>query len=209
MYFDKLDQLQHVHGVFTLCWRFKGDGADPWTVRVNAFKSGDEKAIRGACAVSAKALAGLNWSKYMPGAVVPAISSKDTSCQPSHPVYALGNHIASSIKFAWLPNALSKTVHKSLHLLNTAGERDNEVRGAYSSKIRLDSVRTVLLVDDFCTRGSTLSDAGRAIKEAAPNVDIWGFTLGKTEKLSFAAEHGCNLDNTHVPAQWAAWWDNA
>lgn len=208
MYFRTLDALTHVSGVYTLCWRFKDGGLDPWTQRVNAFKAGDSRAVRGACRVSAAALRSLNWTSFAPVGVTCAISSGETSLRAGQPLHVLGESVARTLGWRWLPDLLSKQVHRSLHSIPNAVERDQAVDGAYAAGPAA-GLKTLILLDDFCTRGSTLSDAGRAIKSSNPGLVLFGFALGKAETIAFAAQNGVTIGNDHVPVEWAELWDNA
>lgn len=208
MYFRKLDALQHVRGVYTLCWRFKDGGTDAWTQRVNAFKSGNPQAVRGACRVAAEAVGSLSWNDFAPVGITTAISSADTAIRPGQPLYTLGDHLARSLTWKWLPELLSKKPHRSLHSIHNASERDQAVDGAYSATA-VRGLKTLILLDDFCTRGSTMTDAARAILEADRNLIIFGLALGKAETLAFAAQQGVTLNNDQVPGDWADWWDHA
>lgn len=208
MYFHTLDALQRVQGVYTLCWRFKDSWTDPWTLRVNAFKSGNTQAVRGASRICVDAVGSLDWNAFQPVGIATAISSGETCARPGQPLYVLGEHLAGALGWKWVPDLLSKKPHRSLHSIPNASERDQTVDGAYAAT-SVRGLKTIVLLDDFCTRGATLSDAARAILEVERNITIFGLALGKAETLAFADQQGVTLNNDHVPGDWADRWDHA
>jgi hypothetical protein len=208
MFFSSLDNCNF--GVFTVAYRFKDDSREGWTDRLNTFKFGyaaaGDQAVRGAYAVLSTALAKMTFPG--PVALVSAISSKDTTLDPNSRLARLGAALAGALRWTWAPQALSKRAHRSLHGLKAGADRDAEVANAYQA-LNFNQFGTVLVLDDFATRGSTLADIGRAIRVHAPKVTIYGVALGKTEKAAYWASMNRPIDNSHVPQHLAALWDNA
>ena len=54
----------------------------------------------------------------------------------------------------------------------------------------------VIVVDDFCTRGATLADIARAIRESNPGWKVQAASLAKAER---AAYWKGELTNAHIP----------
>jgi hypoxanthine-guanine phosphoribosyltransferase len=61
----------------------------------------------------------------------------------------------------------------------------------------------VLVVDDFCTRGATLADIARAIRESNPGWKVQPASLAKAER---AAYWKGELTNAHIPDVLDAIW---
>ena len=77
--------------------------------------------------------------------------------------------------------------------------------GYESSAIDAD---TILVFDDFITRGSTLSHIAQAILRENPRVRVYGLALCKTEGRGFNKDRfGVELSNDHVPGEWRTLWD--
>ena len=64
----------------------------------------------------------------------------------------------------------------------------------------------VIVVDDFCTRGATLGDIARAIRESNPGWKVQGASLAKAER---AAYWKGELTNAHIPNVLDAVWRRA
>ena len=61
----------------------------------------------------------------------------------------------------------------------------------------------VIVVDDFCTRGATLADIARAVRESNPGWKVQGASLAKAER---AAYWNGELTNAHIPDYLDANW---
>lgn len=64
----------------------------------------------------------------------------------------------------------------------------------------------VIVVDDFCTRGATLADITRALRESNSGWQIQPASLAKTER---AAYWQGELTNAHIPDALEAAWRGA
>lgn len=202
MYFRALDAYDEA-GVLTLGWRITDRWDDPWTARFNAFKSRDARAIRAAKAVIATALQRITFGNEPLGMVAGAISSSKEQLEPADPVWQLGAAAAEALRAPFRPEVLRKQTHKSLHNLSGAAARAAEVNGKYIAT-GVGDPKTVLVVDDFVTRGNTLADIARAIAANATGpVKVYGLALGKTERASWMQD----ISNDHVPARLAQIWD--
>lgn len=205
MYFQSLDNAPTVPA-FTLAYRFTDNGWDEWTQRLNKFKAGDAAAIQGACRAMHKMLSGFPFGTSV--FVTAAIPSGETTLPAQAGVYILGKYLSDSLGFTWCPQLLTKRVHRKLHNLYEATERDAEVAGAYTASAPPIAPGVVLILDDLITRGSTLNSAATAIKVVAPAAKILGLAPGKTERQSYWADRGTPITNAHVPAALAHAWDN-
>ena len=61
----------------------------------------------------------------------------------------------------------------------------------------------VIVVDDFCTRGATLSDIARAVRESNPGWKVQGASLAKAQR---AAYWKGKLTNLHISDELDAIW---
>ena len=64
----------------------------------------------------------------------------------------------------------------------------------------------MIVVDDFCTRGATLADIARAVRESNPGWRIQPVSLAKAER---AAYWKGELTNAHIPDVLDATWRGA
>lgn len=206
MHFAHLDGAgADLDGAYTIGYRITDDGADPWTARFNRFKAKDQAAfIGGAHSVAAGMPALLKSLGVDPkdAVIVPALGSGETEASPKGQLSIMSNRIGEVTGASVAGGTLSKQVHKPIHNMYAAAERDAELdKAAYvSSKVK---AKHVFVVDDLITRGSTLSRIATAIKAANPGVKkVYGIALGKTERRAFWG----NLDNNHVGQAWDDRW---
>lgn len=180
-----------------------------WTSRFNAFKQGHPAAVAAGIRAMQAGFQGATRAGMRiraPVVVVGAISSADTALQVQCPVWQLGAALAADFGWEWRPDALSKSVHRSLHGLRGAGTRDTEVAGRYRAE-RVDGTEgTFLIVDDLCTRGATLAEVGRALRAASPDCITLATAVAKTENSRYWAGRG-GIDNSHIPAELDRAWD--
>jgi len=207
MHFQNMDNLRNFH-VYSLAWRFTDNPADPWTRRMNAFKENEPQAVGAACAVMSQATSRITWGQTgRRFTLVSAIPHAETALPQTAALFQLGQTVAANNGWEWEPNALSKNPHQSLHnMRGGCAQRDAEVAGKYAARTGFNS-DFILILDDFTTRGSTIAEIARALRVRCPNAVIGGLVLGKTERQTFAAERGLDLNNNHVPADYATLWD--
>lgn len=80
---------------------------------------------------------------------------------------ALGRELAVGLMVEFTPNLLVRVRHTPQQLQPSAAARKENVRGAFRTKRRASlSGKTVLLVDDVLTTGSTVGEAARTLKNA-------------------------------------------
>ena len=75
--------------------------------------------------------------------------------------------------------------------------------GKYLAAPSEASPALVIVVDDFCTRGATLADIARAIRESNPGWKIQAASFAKAER---AAYWKGELTNAHIPDFLDATW---
>lgn len=191
--------------LLTLGFRFTDDSTEAWTRRFNAFKNGESSAV----AAGARCLAtAFHTIRFREGrvVVVGAVSSSDWTLAPLAPVRRLGETLSIAKGWEWRPELIYKRPHDSLHSLRSAAERDAAVRDAYRAST-VDGERGLfLIVDDFCTRGSTTAAISRALLSANPGWRTYSATLAKTERITFWQGRG-GISNHHVPQRLATAWD--
>ena len=119
------------------------------------------------------------------------------------PASTLASALALSRGWEWLPHHVTKDRHPRITGIASAAERDATVDGVYLAAPIGGEPGLVLVVDDFCTRGATLADIARAVRESNPGWRVQPATLAKAER---AAYWKGELTNAHIPdALDAAW----
>lgn len=205
MYFPHLDgAAADLDGAYTIGYRITDDGADPWTARFNRFKAKDPAAfVGGAHALSAGMPALLKSLGVDPKdtVIVPALGSAETKAASNGQLAKLAVRSAKTTGAQVEVGVLSKRIHKPIHGIFTATEREAELEKANYAASKL-KVKNVFVVDDLVTRGSTLSRIATAIKAANPGVRVYGVALAKTDRRSFRG----SLDNNHVVKAWDDRW---
>ncbi|MDE2721617.1 phosphoribosyltransferase [Candidatus Palauibacter polyketidifaciens] len=216
MAFDRLSEDEGVTRAFTVGYRFNDDPADPWTARFNAFKRQPHAALRRAGAMMRDAVPslveglaedlGLVTSKTV---FVPALSSSETVASPGGVLWRLAQFCAECSGVEFAGERITKNAHEQLHGHHDASKRSAILAAAdfRSEEIRADNV---LILDDFITRGSTMSHLARAMLERNPELLIFAVALGKTERRSYCRENfGVEISNEHVPSRWERRWLDA
>jgi predicted amidophosphoribosyltransferase len=209
MWFSYLDSWGRVTGerhALAIGWRLTDRDDDPWTSRFNAAKYRHHpRAALAAAATLATAIAKVKFVDASDIVIVGAISSGSEGLGKTDLVWQLGEAVAAAVGGRWVPDGLTKKKHKSLHTIRNASDRALEVSGKYTGT-RTDYGKTVIVVDDFFTRGDTLEDVSRAIRTAAKEVpSIYAAALGKTERAAYGPNAG--ISNDHVPVRLAELWD--
>ena len=123
--------------------------------------------------------------------------------QSDTPASKLAYALAGSHGWEWLPHHITKDRHPSLTGTASAAERDSTVDGVYLAAPIGGEPGLVIVVDDFCTRGATLADIARAIRESNPGWKVQPATLAKAER---AAYWKGELTNAHIPDLLDATW---
>ena len=205
--FKELETFHDLRWVFAIAWRFTDLGGEAWTHRMSEFKNGSPSAIRGAIRVVSLALKGIDWRGRKIG-LTAAISSKRRSLRPDCPLALLGEGVAAQTGLPWLPKILKKKVRRYLHGFGNAERRPEEVNGKYRC-LAVDGLTTLIVLDDFVTRGDTMSDIARAIRASNDQIQVFGLALGKSETWGYANLRGHSLNNHDIPDAWGRVWDSA
>jgi predicted amidophosphoribosyltransferase len=208
MRFDRLDGATGLSGTFTIAYRLTDDGMEHWSRRLNRFKSKDKAAFAGAGNVLATAVSRLLQDlKLDPNGVllVPALSSRETEAVTGGWLTVLSRHIARKAGAEMDYSILSKKVHRSIHTLRNAGERDDELdKAEYTARKTTHPV--IFVVDDFITRGATASRIAAALKVRNEKCRVFVLALGKTDRTSYAYGMLNGKPNDHVPDKWDRLW---
>lgn len=207
MFFESLDSSGSAVPSYTVGWRIV-DQPDEWTQRFNGFKYGNDAQFLGGAYLMREAARELLNVRQLDSAttgLTTALSSKATAADPNSVLYRAGAWVAREIGVVWLPQIFTKQAHRSLHGINDGATRDLEVSGKYTAA-PIQQLKTLIVIDDFITRGATLGEMKRALGDTSPDVQMIGLALGKNEKNSWATACGNPLDNSHIPAEWDEAW---
>ena len=190
-------------GLLTIGFRITDRPREKWTRRFNRFKYGEPAAIRAATRTFCAA-----FEDFLPPGnprvvVVSSVSSGQNIVQSDTPASILASALAESRGWEWLPHHVTKDRHPRISGLGSAAERDATVDGVYLASPIGGDPGLVIVVDDFCTRGATLGDIARAIRESNPGWKVQGASLAKAER---AAYWKGELTNAHIPDVLDAIW---
>jgi hypothetical protein len=193
--------------VYALGFRLTDNRDEEWTTRFNDFKYGRYRwgraAVRGARAAVPDAVRTIGLGTDV--TVLCAIPSSAEVVLGTSRVAQMAAAIARANSWVWYPSGLRKQIHHPLHGLGAAVVRDAEVRNRYAATGI--AAGTVLVVDDFVTRGSTLNEIARAIRLTSPSAKVCGLVLAKNESANFWKEQGIDIDNAHIPPHVTKRWD--
>lgn len=97
-----------------------------------------------------------------------------------HPAAKLAESFAQQMNLAYCGDALMKTKNNPPQVeTKSADQRRENVKGVFIlHKPQLVRGRTVLIVDDVCTTGATITECARAIRDGKPK-KIWALTVAK------------------------------
>ncbi len=193
-------------GLLTVGFRITDRPKEKWTRRFNRFKYGEPSATRAATRTFCAA-----FEDFLPPGnprivVVSSVSSGQNIVQHDTPASILASALAASRGWEWLPHHVTKDRHPSITGIPSAAERDATVDGVYLAAPIGGEPGLVIVVDDFCTRGATLGDIARAIRESNPGWKVQGASLAKAER---AAYWKGELTNAHIPDVLDAVWRGA
>lgn len=207
--FVNLDGTWDLECAFVLGYRFTDDASDRWTGRFNAFKAGDERAVRAGIAVMRAATKAAIPSPKGPAVVIGVPGSAERRIGAGKPVACLAAALASS-RNATLDLALiEKEPHAPLHTKYTTAERQQLLDGAKHRATRVHkNVHNYVLVDDLFTRGDTIERIVRAIRIGVPESRFTAVALAKTERREYWRARNRELDNSEADAFEQLWVDN-
>ncbi len=212
MAFDSLSANAGLTRAFTIGYRITDDPTDPWTSRFNAFKNLERNALRGGDAMMREAVAeliagiGLDASRTV---FLPSLSSGETVASPHGVLGRLAKRCAAGVGAKFASDRITKKAHEKLHLHSDAAKRRAILSNAdfRAQGIHADNV---VIVDDFITRGDTMSHVAQAIRKRNSGLRIYAVALGKTERRQYWRERfGAELSNEHVPLRWRRIWIHA
>ena len=190
-------------GLLTVGFRITDRPGEKWTRRFNQFKYGEPTAARAATRTFCAAFEDFRPAGNPRVVVVSSVSSGQNIVQSDTPASTLAYALAQSRGWEWLPHHVTKDRHPSLTGIASAGKRDAAVDGVYLASAIGGEPGLVIVVDDFCTRGATLADIARAIRESNPGWQIQPASLAKAER---AAYWKGELTNAHIPDELDAAW---
>jgi hypothetical protein len=207
MHFRYLDAPgADLDGAFTIGNRITDDGGELWTNRFNQFKAKNADAFSGGMEMMRAGIPDLLASLRISSAAavfVPALSSGETKAAPDGQMSVLVRACARAAGARFEPNVLVKQVHKPIHYIYNASDREAELDKAAYAAGKLP-VETVFVFDDFITRGSTQARIAQAIKAANPRARVYGVALAKTDRRGW----NTNLSNDHISKKWDERWLN-
>lgn len=191
---DKAGNLDHL---IALGLRLRRHKDEPWTRRFKNFKAGHPTAVAGATRVLVK-----HFTLPYPETTVLCcgLGSEAVELGKNAPLRLLGQALAQARGWLFVPDLLVKRKHRSLGRWKMSlNERQREVAGAYTSG-SLEECRQVVVLDDYCSTGVTLSEIARAVRFANPRTSVAGLVLARSRRAEKTA-------NDHLPASWGELWD--
>ena len=210
MRFRWLDEHAGLAHAFTVGYRFTDDGSEAWTSRFNRFKRKSSPAIYGGLELLQAAVPrlvrglGLDVSRTV---FLPALSSAETTAAEKGVLPVVTCECARATGATFVRDAIRKKAHQPLHRFYTADKRRELLDAAKYRSAPIEAA-TVLVFDDFITRGDTLSHVAQAILSANPRVTVYGVGLAKTERRAFWKGQGVEISNDHVPEIWTRAWQS-
>lgn len=96
--------------------------------------------------------------------------------------HILGREISKLINVPFVGNGLKKIKRTPKQTSLKYRERIENLVNAFKGKEKAVKGKTVLLVDDVCTTGSTLRECSRALKKAGAKT-VYGITAGTTVRI--------------------------
>ena len=190
-------------GLLTVGFRITDRPGEKWTRRFNQFKYGEPAASKAATRTFCAAFEDFRPAGDPRIVVVSSVSSGQNIAQHDTPASMLASALAASRGWEWLPHHVTKDRHPRITGLASAAKRDAAVDGVYLAAPIGGDPGLVLVVDDFCTRGATLSDIARAVLESNPGWKVQAASLAKVER---AAYWKGKLTNVHIPDFLDATW---
>ena len=104
-------------------------------------------------------------------------------------------------------DAITKQPHRPIHGIYNAADRQAVLDEAEYEAANIDS-DSILVFDDFITRGDTLSHIAQAILGSNPHATVYGVALGKAERRAYHRDRfGIEISNDHVPQKWNTLWE--
>ena len=213
MELTNLNVQEGLTNCFTIGYRFTDDRTDKWTARFNRFKfenSARSAAIFGAMYLMKVAVPILVDSlalKNSKTVFVPALSSSETIASKNGVISVMTHLCAKEANMNFVRDAITKNEHTPLHRFSKSETRKEILDNANYKSKRINA-ENILIIDDFITRGDTLSHMAQAIHETNPGISVYGFALAKTDRCKFhRIQYGKELSNNHIPRRWDTLWN--
>jgi len=113
--------------------------------------------------------------------VIRALGHDELKADGDKPLDIICKMIEKNCGIKYLNKVLfKKNTHTPLKTLNAA-QRTDVLKGVYDVKIdSLQSINSILIIDDLSTTGETLSAIAKEIKKVSKNIDIYCYTIAKT-----------------------------
>ncbi len=137
---------------------------------------------------------------------VPALSSSETIASEKGLLPFLTRRCAEATEADFVHDAITKQAHQPIHGIYNAADRRAVLDKAEYKAGNIDA-DSVLVFDDFITRGDTLSHIAEAILESNPGATVYGVALGKAERRAYHRRYGIEISNDHVPQRWDTLWE--
>ena len=192
--------------LLTVGFRITDRPNEKWTRRFNQFKYGEPTAAKAATRTFCAAFEDFRPAGNPRVVVVSSVSSGHMTVEYDTPASRLSCALARSRAWEWRPGVITKYPHPRISGIASAAERDATVDGVYLATPIGGDPGLVIVDDDFCTRGATLADIARAIRESNPGWKVQAASLAKTER---AAYWQGELNNAHIPDVLDATWGGA
>lgn len=207
--FDSLDAGYEIDGAFAIGYRFMDDGNERWSRRFSRFKAGVRISLRAGAHILGVATPRILSELELDVASVtfiPALRSKETVASEKGPLPLIAQWCAKQCGSEFSLDTLRKRAHDSLHgWSRTANEREAILDSAGYTSGNVGTPN-VFVLDDLITRGSTLCEIARAIKDKNPKASVYGLALGKNERRAYLERFGQNSTNEHIPLEWNEIW---
>jgi ComF family protein len=132
----------------------------------------------------AETLAGLmahSWPVEIPAdaALVPVpLAAERVRQRGFNQAEVLARHLSQSRQLPYLPNALSRVRATPSQVGLNAQERHQNMVGAFEAVPQLVQDRAIILIDDVCTTGATLSACAEALLQGGAQL-VWAYTLAR------------------------------
>jgi len=146
------------------------------------FKDNDEEAVKRWCTKASQECEAIFRDKKIDSIIRVLGHKEKKKGKTLTPLDKLGIEISSAIECKYEPKTLTKTkINKSLKFLSKE-RRQNQLHGLYTYKPSGTKPKSILLIDDITTTGTTITEVCRAIQESSPNTNIYFLALARTKR---------------------------
>lgn len=180
LYFPTIrgDKDQLLDGIYAIVIRSRDHRSETWTSRIHELRQGQAQALAGWTRVLLEATKSLKTNKNT--VLTCALRAERTAFLKDDPIVQLGRALGQDKNWDFRPDILNKRAHRSLSKLRMADhERRREVKSVYTCD-KLESVKTFVVLDDYCSGGATLAEVARSIRTSNRYAKVLGLVLGRT-----------------------------